>query len=162
MLSDGTIRSAIEAGELGVEGARSLEDQIQPAGLDLRIGSSYKPEPNGRVISAKSDPRNVLQFEPDTFYRVHTAEAVDLPDDLSAFVFARSSVAHGGLSITSGPVHPGFEGVLELGVYNMTDEVIPVEAGSLFVQMMFMPLDQAAETPYGETESSQYQGQEGL
>lgn len=163
MLTDDDIRERIDDGSLAIENIEDLDDQLNSVGVDLRVGPDYKRSGDGQVRDARNDPNAVLRFEPHTFYNVRTEERVSLPDNVVGLINGRSTLERAGLGVRgSGTVDPGFEGVLEFGVYNYTDSQITVDLGYPVVQISFIDLEDSVGVPYGERESSRYQGQEGV
>ena len=172
-LSDGTIRSLVEAGRIVVKPYDS--GQIQPSSIDLRLGDSFRVFHNHRVtaIDLREPPDNLTEevaIEPDEPFVIHpgefclgrTLEWVELPDDIVARVEGKSSIGRLGLIVhaTAGFVDPGWKGTLTLELNNLTRVPIKLYSGLPIAQLSFMALDQAAERPYGSPGlGSHYQGQ---
>lgn len=158
-LSDKTIRRYIDEEHIAIEGYDDLEEQVQPAGFDLRVGQDYRHLDSERVFNSE---HGALVFEPDEFYQVHSIERISLPADILAEVVGRTSLHRRGLSITGGLIDPGYNGVVVTGVYNRLNKPIHVNPNHRFIQLEFRELDQPASIPYGNRTDSQYQGQEGF
>ena len=162
ILSDRTLKQMIAAGSLVVEPI--LEDSIQPASIDCRLGDNFlvieqssmevltlDSEINYREIQADS-----IVIPPHSFLLATTQEFVKLPHNLTAFVEGRSSIGRIGLFIqNAGWVDPGFEGRITLELYNANTLPIKLKAGRRICQLVFCKMDQAAEFPY----QGKYQGQ---
>ncbi len=164
ILSDKTIKEMIEQGTLGVEPLE--EDQIQPASVDIRLGSSFRiVEDTSKGIINFDDSISYKEIEtdkylllPGQFVLATTMEYFKLPDDLTAFVEGRSSLGRMGLFIqNAGWVDPGFEGEITLELYNANRCAIELQAGRRVGQLVFAKMDQKALNPY----SGKYQGQKG-
>ncbi len=164
ILSDSTIRALIASGELGVSPLG--EAQIQPASVDIRLGSSFSVIEGGSSPILKMDaPTRYRNIDADTFLLlpaqfvlVTTMEYFRLPDNITAFVEGRSSVGRLGLFIqNAGWVDPGFEGEITLELYNASNSAIELCAGRRIGQLVFAKLDTNAKTPY----RGKYQGQRG-
>lgn len=162
MLSDKEIKRRLEQGELEIKNAEDIDAQLRPTGVDLRVGPDYIESNNeSTVVDARNHPNAVLQLEPGTFYNIHTVERISMPDDLVGLVDGRSTLERSGVGLrTGGNVDPGFEGVLEFGIYNYTDETVNIEINYPIAQISFIELTEAAEAPYGE--EGKFQGQEGV
>jgi len=155
ILSDASIRSLIQKGELKVE---PLEDyMIQPASLDLRLGRHFlKVDEHDFDIIRMDQPIKYVEIERDeivipplTFMLATTLEYLKLPNDLTAFVEGRSSVGRIGLFVqNAGWVDPGFEGELTLELFNANRQPIRLRAGRRVCQLVFARMDRAAERPY--------------
>lgn len=158
ILSDGTIKKYIQNGKLGID-PEPDPIQYQPASLDICLGENYSNEHSGEV---ETDCEKII-IEPKTFYLCHTQEVVSLPDDVSAMVSGRSSLGRKGLIVhaTAGWIDAGFSGDITLEIYNFSDDPIVLVPGQRVGQIVFFPMDEPAEEPYGSKEDSKYQNQRG-
>lgn len=162
ILSDKTIRVLLASGQLRIS---PLEDmQIQPASVDIRLGSSFSMIEAASHAVLKMDQsaiyRNVTSESflllPGQFVLASTMEYFGLPNNLTAFVEGRSSIGRLGLFIqNAGWVDPGFEGEITLELYNASASAIELRAGQRVGQLVFAQLDRDAENPY----RGKYQGQ---
>jgi len=164
ILSDKTIGNMLAEGSLGIE---PLEPgQIQPASVDIRLGTAYS------VVDDTSD--GVLRLDgeiryktieadrylllPGQFVLATTMEYFRLPDNLTAFVEGRSSIGRLGLFIqNAGWVDPGFEGEITLELFNANRCAVELRSGRRVGQLVFAQLDDHAMNPY----RGKYQGQRG-
>jgi dCTP deaminase len=173
VLSDGTIRRLVEDGTITID---PWDPQlVQPASVDLRLGSSFRVFHNYRAsaIDLREPPTNLTEpiaIEPDEPFVIHpgefclgsTLERVELPDDIVARIEGKSSLGRLGLIVhaTAGFCDPGWKGTLTLELNNLTRVPIKLWAGLAVAQLSFMTLDEPAQRPYGHTElGSHYQGQ---
>ncbi|OGH60984.1 MAG: dCTP deaminase [Candidatus Lindowbacteria bacterium RIFCSPLOWO2_12_FULL_62_27] len=164
ILSDRDISEWLASGKLSIE---PLSDgQIQPASVDLRLGSHYlKIDENAmESITMETDPRYVdihadeIVIPPHSFLLATTMESIRLPDDLTAFVEGRSSVGRMGLFIqNAGWVDPGFEGTLTLELYNANRLPLKFSAGRRICQLVLARLSSPCMRPY----RGKYQHQRG-
>ena len=161
ILSDKSIRELLSNGKLGIT---PLEDiQIQPASVDIRLGSSFSVIKSGNNILNMNTPVEYYSLTADTFLLLPkqfvlatTMEYFRLPNNLTAFVEGRSSIGRLGLFIqNAGWVDPGFEGEITLELFNASDHAIELSAGRRVGQLVFAQMDCDAETPY----HGKYQGQ---
>ena len=162
ILSDATLKSMIESGELLVE---PLADQsIQPASIDCHLGSDFLVVEDRQMhtidlsseILYREITGDTIVIPPHSFLLATTQEYVRLPNNLTAFVEGRSSIGRIGLFIqNAGWVDPGFEGQITLELYNANSLPIRLEAGRRICQLVFCKMDREALNPY----RGKYQGQ---
>ena len=175
ILADRTIRELVAAGRLAIEPFD--HDCVQPASVDVRLGTEFRVMRNNRVTHI--DPRvandalmDTVQvpanepfvLHPGEFALGHTAERFSMPDDVVGIVNGKSSLGRLGLQVhaTAGFVDPGFSGVIVLELSNVATLPILLRPGMKVAQMVFQSTDQPAERPYGHPElGSKYQGQSG-
>src|SRR4051794_961762 len=173
VLSDGTIRRLIAEGRVRVEPFD--ESMVQPASVDLRLGSSFRVFHNHRItaIDLADPPKNItelVEIDADDSFVIHpgefvlgsTQEYVELPDDVVARIEGKSSLGRLGLIVhaTAGFVDPGFKGTLTLEITNPTRGPITLGRGKPIAQLSFMALARPAERPYGPPDlGSHYHGQ---
>lgn len=155
ILSDGTIRQYLKEGQLKIEPI--IEEQIQPASVDLRLGNHFLKVDENTVESMSLDKEiKYLEFTsdeviipPHSFLLATTLEYVKLPNNLTAFVEGRSSIGRIGLFIqNAGWVDPGFEGEITLELYNANRLPIKLTAGRRLCQLVFAKMDKEAICPY--------------
>jgi dCTP deaminase len=173
VLSDGTIRRLVAEGRVRID---PFDDtMVQPASVDLRLGTSFRVFHNHRItaIDLADPPRNLtehVEVDDDESFVIHpgefvlgrTQEHVELPDDVVARIEGKSSLGRLGLIVhaTAGFVDPGFKGTLTLEITNLTRVPIILWPGKPIAQLSFMALDQPAERPYGHPDlGSHYHGQ---
>ncbi|MBA2507006.1 MAG: dCTP deaminase [Thermoleophilaceae bacterium] len=172
VLSDGTIRSEIEAGRIVID---PFDDAlIQPSSVDVRVDRKFRVFHNARhpyidvrkpmedlteLVETKGDEPFILH--PGEFVLGQTLERVSIPDDLVARLEGKSSLGRLGLLIhsTAGFVDAGFSGNLTLELANVANLPITIYHGMPIGQLSFLRMDAPVEVPYGEA-GSKYQGQE--
>jgi dCTP deaminase len=173
VLSDGTIRRLVDAGRIRIDPWDP--GLVQPASVDLRLGSTFRVFHNFRVaaIDLRDPPTNLTEqitaadgepfiIHPGEFCLGRTLEHVELPDDIVARIEGKSSLGRLGLIVhaTAGFCDPGWKGTLTLELNNLTRIPIRLYPGLPIAQLSFMTLDRPAERPYGHAElGSHYQGQ---
>lgn len=155
ILSDGTIKKYLKQGELKIEPI--IEEQIQPASVDLRLGNHFLKVDENTIESMSLDKEikyleftsNEVIIPPHSFLLATTLEYIKLPNNLTAFVEGRSSIGRIGLFIqNAGWVDPGFEGEITLELYNANRLPIKLTAGRRVCQLVFAEMDQEAISPY--------------
>ncbi len=175
VLSDRTIRREIEAGNIHVEPL--AEGAIQPASVDLRLGSQFRVFRNSAVpfIDVKQeypDLTDLVEIEGEQPFILHpgefalavTYERVRLPGDIVGRLEGKSSLGRLGLLIhsTAGYVDPGWDGALTLELSNVANLPITLYHGMKVSQISFFRLTEPAENPYGsKAAGSKYQHQSG-
>jgi len=167
VLSDRDIARELGYGELDVKPV-DLDEQLQPASLDIRLGDDYKEVEDCLFsIDALKDEvpaEDVSEpiIDPDGFYLANTKETVRIPDYLACEIRGRSSLARMGIEIHSvaGWADPGFEGELVLEISNNSKNIVQLEEGMRIGQLVFYRLNSPAKNPYNSQDNN-YQGQEG-
>ena len=178
ILSDRDIRARIAQGDLQVGPLTDEALQIQPASVDLRLGSEFlvyraarvscldPREPNSiadamdRVTIAPDEP---FVLHPGEFALGSTEERVRIPNDLVGVVDGRSSIGRLAVVVhaTAGFIDPGFEGQITLELSNIGSIPVKLYAGMRVAQIVLHQMTSAAEQPYGSARGSQYQAQSG-
>ncbi len=164
ILSNKTIRSLIESGELLIENL--TEESIQPASVDFTIGEHFlvldEHSSSGVLdMNSKIKYREIYADEfilpAHSFVLATTEQYIKLPNYITAFVEGRSSIGRMGLFIqNAGWVDPGFEGKITLELYNANSLPIKIKKGRRVGQFVFCLMDEATDNPY----KGKYQGQE--
>lgn len=173
LLPDHKIAGELAYGELEVEPV-DLNEQLQPASLDIRLGNHFKQFPeNGEIIDVEEgveemiedvlDEKDEIVIYPGDFYLADTKESFSIPDNILGSLTGRSSIARLGITVhqTAGLFDPGFSapsGVLE--ITNVGNRPVKLKPGMRIAQMTFKKLDGSANNPYNE-EDNKYQGQKG-
>lgn len=175
VLSDRDIKSELEAGRIVIE-PLDLDD-VQPASVDVRLGSNFRIFRNSRHTYI--DPRNAqpdltetvvvpegeaFVLHPGQFALGTTLERVGLPDDVLGKLEGKSTLGRLGLMIhsTAGYVDPGWQGELTLELSNVATLPIMLWPGMRIGQLSFERMSSPVERPYGSAGlGSHYQGQMG-
>lgn len=124
------------------------------AGFDLRLGEVFeitgdaflgvteRHTPENKSI-AKFNPKKTASFvfKPGKFYLVKTIESVNLPEDLVAHIYPRSTTFRSGLFIRTTNVHPGYKGGLIFGLKNEGSVPVKMELGARFVHIQFQVVE---------------------
>lgn len=177
ILSDRDIKLELESGRLVIDPIGDPDKQIQPASVDLRLGTEFKIfqvgelgyiDPKGhdwknflRLVSVRgSDP---FLLHPGEFVLASTMEWVKLPNNLVARVDGRSSLGRLGVLMhaTAGFIDPCFEGNITLELSNVNRMPVALWPDSRVCQISFETLSSPCERPYGKARGSKYQGQLG-
>ncbi|MFQ5815671.1 MAG: dCTP deaminase [Candidatus Hydrothermarchaeaceae archaeon] len=120
------------------------QEGVQGSGVDLRIDKLFELDGgarlsrNERVLPAARElPGESFVLQPRSYYLCLTAEKVNMPDDLVAFILPRSTLFRGGVSLKSAVVDPGYKGALTMGLMNETDREFHLERGARIAQIVF-------------------------
>lgn len=161
ILSNQTIQTKLKENRLNIHSL--TEAQLQPASVDLRLGSHYLAIDESSVpylslekaAKYKEYCEEKILIPPHGFILGTTLEWIKLPNDLTAFEEGRSSIGRLGLFIqNAGWVDPGFEGNITLELYNANQVPIELTAGRRICQLVFAELDQE-----GPAYAGKYNGQ---
>ena len=133
------------------------EAQVNPASVNLRIGSILKVEsPGGGMyevdISGCSASAPYL-VDPGEWILTHTEEVVALSERLEAEVCLRSSAARAGWDhCLAGYIDPGFVGSVTLEFQNVRRyQALPIYPGLQLCQLRVRGLERAPHRHYGMT-----------
>lgn len=175
ILSDRTIREAIDAGRIVIDPFDPAK--VQPSSVDLTLDHRFRVFRNHTraVIDVKQDMGDLtepVEIDPDGVFLLHpgefvlgsTAERIALPDDLVGRIEGKSSLGRLGLLIhtTAGFVDAGFEGYLTLELSNVATLPITLYPGMKIGQISFLQMTTPADVPYGSGQlGSKYAGQVG-
>ena len=120
------------------------------AGFDLRMGEVFEISGDGYLgIEERNTPEaksvakyeegknNSFVFEPGKYYLIKTIEKVNLPIDLMAVIFPRTTLFRSGLVLLNGQVAPGYCGELTFGLCNLGKSKIKIDLGARLVHITF-------------------------
>ncbi|MBI2543482.1 MAG: dCTP deaminase [Candidatus Aenigmarchaeota archaeon] len=177
ILSDREIKEYITNGKLKIDNMEDPHIQIQPSGVDLRLGNDFRMF---KVISVPYiDPKHPIEnytelikieddepfiLHPGEFVLASVKEHISMPLDLVGIIDGRSSLGRLGIAVhtTSAGVNPGWEGTLTLEVANIGKMPVALYAGMRVAKITFAKLTSEPEVPYGKRGNEKYQGQDSL
>lgn len=149
-------------------------DAIQPASIDVRIGSDLKRAvKSGRpmipgdqpIMADMSSPIDGLYcIRPGEFYLGTTLERFEFGAGLAGKLEGRSGFGRMGLSVhsTAGWIDPGFQGEITFEITNFWPDPVLIGVGMKVAQICVFALQEPAIRPYGcSTRNSSYQNQRG-
>ena len=155
------------AGQLPlVQGLTSIEEQLQPCGVDFSLLRVDRFTTAGSMGSSAGD-RSLPEYEPLPFdadgwllleagsYLITFNEVVNIPLELVALACPRSSLLRSGVGLHSAIWDPGYSGRSQamLIIYNPAG--YRLQQGARLMQMIFFRLSQPVEEGY----QGQYQGE---
>lgn len=124
------------------------KESVQGSGIDLRIdklfelGGGASLGKKERVLPGTRElPGEKFVLKPKSYYLCLTAEKVNMPDNLVAFILPRSTLFRSGISLKSAVVDPGYKGALTMGLMNETDHEFELERGARIAQIVFSKVD---------------------
>lgn len=137
------------------------ENNIQSASIDLRLSEYYRTQRVDQLmepVSLSTDPDliwtkpikfNSLIVRPFDLVLLSSVEYVDIPLDMSATIYSRSSSGRIGFEhLHSGFGDPGFKGTWTFEFINLLKRPIIVRPGDKLVQMVVTKLDETTVKPY--------------
>ncbi len=135
-------------------------DNVQGAGVDLKIDRLFEAVSGASLSRDSRELPELREIREDTFtlrpgkyYLCTTREKVNMPKDLVAFIFQRSTLFRCGVSLRTAVVDPGYSGILTIGIKNEGSKAFSLERGSRICQIVFSRV-------YGEAQiyEGRYQG----
>ena len=178
ILSDSDILARLAEGDLVVDPIDDVDMQVQPASVDLRLGTEFlefqrtniscihpnrESEVSEYVRETHVPEGDDFILHPGDFVLGTTKERVEIPADLLATVEGRSSLGRLAIVIhaTAGIVDPGYEGQITLELSNLGTAPVALTPGMRISQLVFTEMKSPADRPYGVERGSKYQGQRG-
>jgi len=178
ILSDRDILGRLEEGDLAIEPIGDPDLQIQPASVDLRLGSEFLEFQRTNISCIHPDAEREVEeyitetvvaegedfiLHPGDFVLGTTKERVEVPSDLIAHVQGRSSLGRLAVVIhaTAGIIDPGYRGQITLELSNLGTAPVALTPGMRISQIILTELSSPAERPYGAKRASKYQDQSG-
>ena len=169
ILSDKDILELLNKKELIIDPFSS--ESLQPAGYDLRLDNKiliYDSEildtKNKDSIKYKIvdiDENSGFTLKPFQFVLGSSIEYISLPDNVAAFIQARSSIARLGIIIhfVAGFIDPGFEGKITFEIINLNNVPVKLYPKMRVAQIIFMKLPSKCIRSYRQKKDAKYLGQ---
>lgn len=127
-----------------------LGEKSQDGSLVLRPYSAECQQPASYDLRIAED----TDLIPGTCTLAHSLEWIELPADLAATLWTRSSYGRKGVLVTGGFVDPGFRGQLTLGLVMMGAEPVVLRKYDRVVQMIIHQVTGAERTYDGRYQDS--------
>lgn len=138
-----------------VEGLTERElTNPEGAGFDLRLGKVSKISGTGflgiedrnsadsKLVAEYNPPkRKSVLIKPGESYLVTTIEKVNLPQNLTANMWLRSTLYRSGIILSGGNTAPGYEGELSFLFYNAGKAKVKIELGARIVHILFWEVE---------------------
>ena len=118
------------------------------AGFDIRVDEIYKNKgfgflgvedrktPNIELV-AKHGKEKEYFLKPGEYILVKTMEKLNLPENIAALTFSRSTLHRSGVLLLATQSAPGYKGELIFGLKNLGEENFKIELGSRIAHVMF-------------------------
>lgn len=165
MLNRDEIEKLIKERKL-IEGYINLDIQLTPNGFDLTCANIFKFDTEGRLDFSNKERklpsvREILpkkQNPKDKFgwwnlkkgaYKIKTNETVNLPNDLVALSFSRTSLLRMGAFCQHGVWDAGFSGKGEFILVVDNHKGIKIKQNSRLAQLIFLPINKTHQTYQG-------------
>ena len=177
ILSDRDIKKLMKEGKIKIEPMENPDVQIQPSGIDLRLGNEFRlfKTSSTPIIDTKVQTdgyTEVVRIEDDKQFIIHpgefvlgtTKEYIKMADNLMGVVDGRSSLGRLGIIVhsTSAGINPGWEGIFTLEISNVGKIPVALYPGMRVCKLVFHELTSTPEKPYNLKEGAKYQKQKGL
>lgn len=161
MLNEKEIVNLIQEEGL-VQNYPHLDTQIQPNGFDITVSKIFRFKEGGRIDFSNSEREipDCEEIEPkkrseedeygwwkleDGAYKVMMNERVNLPKDLAALGFPRSSLLRMGAFTQNAVWDAGFSGEGEFILVVENSEGIEIKENARVAQLVFLPLEEVEE-----------------
>jgi deoxycytidine triphosphate deaminase len=123
-------------------------------GFDLCLGKVHKVTGKGFMgLTERDSADSELLFEfnpeksqsivikPGESYLVTTNEKVNMPADLTANMWCRSTLYRTGMILSGGNIAPGYSGELSFTLFNSGQAEMEIELGARIVHIMFFEVN---------------------
>lgn len=174
ILPDHEIKKYLKEGKIRIEPLDNPEVQIQPAGVDLRLGNEFRIFKISGVpfIDTRKKIENyteLVKIEKDKPFIIHPGEFVlgnvkeyiKLSDDLAGSIDGKTSLGRIGISIhsTASSINPGWEGKLVLEITNVGRIPVALYPGMRIAKLALFKLSSPSERPYDKRDDTKYNKQ---
>lgn len=124
--------------DLSLDGVFTLDGGDTPQiGVKYRVTPKVTPLPTWQYAAPGEE---WWQLYPGGYYLFTTQESLSLPTHVAGFLDGRTTPMRCGLDIIYGPVHPGYHGILTLGVKVVGNLPILIERGARFITCRFLTI----------------------
>jgi len=161
MLNKKEIRHLIEKKDL-IENYIGLDKQLAPNGFDLTVGKVFEFDSQGaldfsnneRIVPAGKEISAQKKNAKDKFgwwylkkgaYKVRTNEVVNLPNNLAALAFSRTSILRMGVFTQNGVWDAGFKGKGEFILVVENLHGMSLKQNARMVQLVFFKVEETEE-----------------
>ena len=158
VLTDREIRARLLSPPPLVEGMREESSQIQPCGVDLTARTIYRFVSAGtidydnshRVLAARDDipwVDEAIDLPPGAYHIVYN-EVVNLPLDVMALAYPRSSLLRCGVTLYTAVWDPGYSGRAEALFVVLNPHGFRLCRNARVAQLVFTVLGNAVDSGY--------------
>ncbi len=162
-LNDEQLREAVEEGL--VQEYIDLDTQLTPNGFDFTVKEVHRFKERGRLDFSNSERQipeteklEASKEEGEEYgwwsldpgaYKLVTNEVVDLPEDVIAFAYPRSSLLRMGCTIENGVWDAGFKGRSEFLLIVQNSEGVEIKENARVNHIVFEKISEAQESYQG-------------
>ncbi len=156
-LNSSELRNAVEDGL--IEHYIDLDKQLTPNGFDFTASEIHRFKDSGKLdfSNGERDIPETEKIEPvkvnedDEYgwwklesgvYKIKTNEVVDLPEDVIAFAYPRSSLLRMGCTIENGVWDAGFRGQSEFMLLVENDEGVEIKENARVNHIVFEKIEE--------------------
>ncbi len=134
----------------------NVETQIQPVGVDLTVSKVFKFTGPARIGFHARElpsleellPENGGWFLNQGVYKIRFTEVVEVPEDVVALCFPRSSLLRSGLQLTCTVWDPGYVGRGEALLHVLNPYGVFLEVYARVAQLIFFKLPKKVVKAY--------------
>ncbi len=98
----------------------------------------------------RKNQKQSVMIKPGESYLMTTCEKVNLPENLTANMWLRSTLYRSGIILSGGNIAPGYCGELSFLLYNGGPCEMKIELGARIVHILFYEIDGAANLYRGQ------------
>lgn len=88
-----------------------------------------------------SDAQEDVVIKPGEYYLVQTVESVNTPQDLMPMIYPRTSLFRAGLVLINSKIDPGYNGVITMGLTNLSPFDVTLQMGARICNMVFYKIE---------------------
>ncbi|WP_041258105.1 dCTP deaminase domain-containing protein [Fibrella aestuarina] len=115
-----------------------------PASLDLTVGNRFFFHDRGQHYTITDDG---IYIEPFNSLLIETEQKVCLPLNIFGIVIGKGHQIFQGTFISSGKINPGFNGKLNIGLYNGSRKRIHIKSGHPLCSCVFFQMESNMNSP---------------
>jgi dCTP deaminase len=177
ILPDHEIKRLLDEGTLVVKPLDDPDVQIQPNGVDLRLGNEFRvfKVTSTPYIDTRQESRDYTEsvildddrpfiIHPGEFVLAAIKEFIRMPADLMGAVDGKSSLGRLGIAIhaTSASINPGWEGTFVLEITNMGKMPVALYPNMRIAKLVLHRMSSRCERPYNDRGDSKYNRQDSV
>lgn len=129
-------------------------------GFDLRLSGVHTLHGKGsllletrktpKAIPLIPGPGGIFTLQPNRWYLVTTMETMNLPDNMAAVIFPRSTLFRSGVELHTSITPPGYEGSLTFGLTVSHEDGFEIAQGARFCHLVLMQVRKGATKYRGQ------------
>lgn len=134
------------------------------AGFDIRLKKLYRLKKGeaflgvtdrktpdvAEVKPVKKGKKLVFKIKPNDFFLAETIESVNLPTNITAHPYSRSTLFRSGVAFFATQVAPGYSGPLIFALKNEGKVPLAIEVGARFAHLQFASVDGGGNSYRGQ------------